>query len=76
MIYCDATFMIRREIFNKYKLNDCIYSYVIKLQNELWSRIISLLVPSVSKTDEAIFRAITEGAFYAAEKYSAPPKLI
>ena len=46
MVYRDACFMIRSEIFNKYKLNDCIYSYVMKLQNELWSRIISLIAPS------------------------------
>lgn len=68
--------MIRSEIFNKYKLNDCIYSFVMKLQNELWSKIISLLAPSASQTDEAIFRAIIEGAFEKAEEYSAPSELI
>lgn len=76
MVYRDASFMIRSEIFNKYKLNDCIYSYVMKLQNELWSKIISLIAPSASRTDEAIFRAIIEGAFENAEKYSAPSELI
>lgn len=76
MVYRDACFMIRSEIFNKYKLNDCVYSYVIKLQNELWSRIISLIAPSASQTDQAIFRAIIDGAFENAEKYSAPSELI
>lgn len=76
MIYRDACFMIRSEIFNKYKLNDCIYSYVMKQQNELWSRIISLIAPSADNTDEAVFRAIIEGTFENAEKYSAPSELI
>ncbi|HCB96062.1 MAG TPA: hypothetical protein DEP65_10950 [Ruminococcus sp.] len=57
-------------------INDCIYSYVMKLQNELWSKIMSLIAPSASHTDEAIFRAIIEGAFENAEKYSAPSELI
>lgn len=76
MLYRDVCFMIRSEIFNKYKLNDCIYSFVMKLQNELWSKIISLIAPSASQTDEAIFRAIIEGAFEKAEEYSAPSELI
>lgn len=76
MVYQDASFMIRSEIFNKYKLNDCIYSYVMKLQNELWSRIISLIAPSASQTDEATFRTIIEGALENSEKYSAPSELI
>lgn len=75
-VYRDASFMIRSEIFNKYKLNDCIYSYVMKLHNELWSRIISIIAPSASQTDEAILRAIIDGAFENAAKYSAPPELI
>lgn len=76
MVYWDASFMIRSEIFNKYKLNDCIYTYVMKLQNELWTRIISLIDPSASQTDKTIYRAIIEGAFGNAEKYSAPSELI
>ena len=76
MAYWDASFMIRSEIFNKYKLNNCIYSYVMKLQNELWSRIISLIAPSASQTDKAIFRTIIEGAFENAEKYSFSAELI
>lgn len=76
MVYRDACFMIRSEIFNKYKLNDCIYSYVIKLQNELWSKIISLIAPSASQTDKEIFRVIIEGAFKNAEEYSAQSELI
>lgn len=76
MVYRDACFMTRSEIFNKYKLNDCLYSYVMKLQNELWSRIISLIAPSASQTDKAIFRAIIEGTFEKTEEYSAPSALI
>lgn len=76
MVYRDVCFMIRSEIFNKYKLNDCVYSYVMKLQNELWSRIISLIAPSASQTEASIFRAIIEGAFENAEKYSAPSELM
>ena len=76
MLYRDASFMIRGEIFNKYKLNDCIYSYVIKLQNELWSRTVSLIAPSASQTDEVALRAIIEGAFENAEKYSVTSESI
>lgn len=76
MVYQDASFMIRSEIFNKYKLNDCVYSYVENLQNELWSRIISLIAPSASQNEKRIFRSIIDGSFENAEKYSAPSELI
>lgn len=76
MVYRDASFMIRGEIFNKYKLNNRVYSYVMKLQNELWSRIFSLIAPSAAQKEEAVFRAIIEGAFENADKYSAPSELI
>lgn len=75
-IYRDASFMIRSEVFNKYKLNDCVYSYVIKLQNELWTKTVSKLAPSASPTDQAVLKAIIEGAFEKSLTYSAPPKLV
>ena len=68
--------MIRREIFNKYKLNDRIYAYVVKHQNELWAEIMSLIAPSSSEEDEAVMRAIIEGAFEKAWEYSIPAEAV
>lgn len=76
MVYRDASFMIRTEIFNKYKLNEYIYSYAMKLQNELWERIVSLLAPSASETDKTIFRTIIDGAFKNAEKSPVPSEFM
>lgn len=74
MVYQDASFMIRSEIFNKYQLNQSVFSYVMKLQNELWARIISLIAPSAPRTEHMMDRAIVEGAFENAVKYAIPPE--
>ena len=76
LMYRDACFMMRGEVFNKYKLNDCVYLYVTKLQNELWSKIYSFIAPSAAHTDESVLRTIIEGAFEASGKYSVPSELI
>lgn len=68
--------MVRKEIFNKYKLNDCIYSYAVKQLNDLWSDILSLISPSASQTDAAVLRTIIEGAFEKSAEYSVPSELI
>lgn len=74
MVYQDASFMIRSEIFNKYQLNESVSSYVSKLQDELWARIISLIAPSAPRTEHVMDRAIVEGAFENAVKYAIPPE--
>lgn len=76
MVYLDAAYMVRREIFNKYKLNERIYAYVVKQQDELWLKIFAFVAPSASQTDEAVLRTIIEGAFEKAAAYSAPSELI
>lgn len=38
--------MIRSEIFNKYKLNDSVYTVVMRLQNDLWSKIFLVIASS------------------------------
>ncbi|MGN1421432.1 MAG: TetR/AcrR family transcriptional regulator [Eubacterium sp.] len=76
LIYQDASHMIRSEIFNKYKLNDSIYSVVMRLQNDLWSKIFSVIAPSKSQTEEKVLRSIIEGAFEKAADYNAPTDII
>ncbi|MGN0523890.1 MAG: TetR/AcrR family transcriptional regulator [Eubacterium sp.] len=76
MLYQDAAHMIRSEIFNKYKLNDGVHSVVIRLQNDLWSKIISIIAPSSSQAEERVLRSIIEGAFEKAADYDAPTDII
>lgn len=76
MVYQDASQMICSEIFNKYKLNESVYSFVMKLQNDLWSKILFLIAPSASQTEELVLRSIIEGTFEKAVNYSVSAELI
>ena len=76
MIYHDAGFMMRREIFNKYRLNDSVYAYAAKLHEALWSEILPCIAPGASQTDAAILKAITEGAFEKADACALPAESV
>lgn len=75
-VYRDAAYMIRSEIFNKYQLNDSIHSYVMRLQDQLWSIIFPRIAPSASQTEETVLRSMIEGAFEKAAQYHASTDLI
>lgn len=60
-LYFDSKTMTRRDIFNKYKLNNTIYAFAASKNDDLW-----LLMASSFKeeaTDKQTFRIIVDGAF-------------
>lgn len=59
-LYCDAKYMTRREIFNKYQLNGPISSYVETLETELWLTVVKVL--SLAWDEEGTLRVILDGA--------------
>ncbi|MGN0467708.1 MAG: TetR/AcrR family transcriptional regulator [Acutalibacteraceae bacterium] len=60
-LYFDSKTMTRKDIFNKYKLNDAMYSFAKKQNDELW-KIISSSFGGASCDNEAI-RIIVDGTF-------------
>ena len=46
-LYFDSKMMTRKDIFNKYKLNDTIYSYVSVQNNKLWDIISEIKLPAI-----------------------------
>lgn len=62
-LYFDAKTMIRRDIFNKYKLNEKIYSYTTEQNDALWKMICASFDSGHSGQDTEALRMIVDGSF-------------
>lgn len=62
-LYFDAKLMTGCDIFNKYKLNEALYSYTTEQNNNLWKIILSSLDDGISEQDEMSLSIIVNGSF-------------
>lgn len=62
-LYYDSKKMIRREIFNKYTLNEIISSYALGQNDILWSLISSTFKNPFFTNDKETARTIVDGTF-------------
>lgn len=60
-LYFDSKTMTRKDIFNKYKLNDTIDAFTTSQNDDLWALIASSFKKSI--TDKQTLRIIVDGAF-------------
>lgn len=61
-LYFDAKAMTCSAVFNKYKLNEALYSYTAGQNDALWEIILSTL-GETSARDKAALRVIVDGTF-------------
>ncbi|MGM9644167.1 MAG: TetR/AcrR family transcriptional regulator [Eubacteriales bacterium] len=61
-LYLDAKSMTGCDIFNKYKLNDAIFSYTAEENDSLWAIILSSLPDGISQEEGFSLRVIVNGA--------------
>ncbi len=62
-VYFDSKKMTRNDIFNKYKLNQTIYTYTKEKSNCLWEIIAASFLGELSETDKKALRIIVDGSF-------------
>lgn len=62
-LYFDSKTMMRRDIFNKYKLNESIYSYTTAQNDALWNIISASFGNRTSKENMNTIRIIVDGSF-------------
>ena len=62
-LYYDAKVMVRSEIFNKYRLNESIHSYVSERNDALWQTVSEVLFPDASAEEQNTMRFIVDGVF-------------
>lgn len=62
-LYFDSKTMIRRDIFNKYKLNEAIYSYTTEQNDILWEIISTSFGDGTSEQKMETLRIIVDGSF-------------
>ena len=62
-LYYDAKVMVRSEIFNKYRLNESIHSYVSERNDALWQTVSEALFPDASAEEQNTMRFIVDGVF-------------
>lgn len=62
-LYYDAKVMVRSEIFNKYRLNESIHSYVSERNDALWQTVSEALFPAASAEEQKTIRIIVDGVF-------------
>lgn len=62
-LYFDAKAMTCSAVFNKYKLNEALYSYTAGQNDALWEIILSSLDGDVSERDKTALRVIVNGSF-------------
>lgn len=55
--------MVRCEIFNKYRLNESIHSYVSERNDALWQTVSEALFPAASAEEQKTMRFIVDGVF-------------
>ena len=61
-LYFDSKMMTRKDIFNKYKLNEKIYSYASEQNNALWE-LISSALKKISEQNMETIKIIIDGVF-------------
>lgn len=62
-LYFDAKSMTSCDIFNKYKLNEALFSYTTEQNNNLWEIILSSLNDDIPEQDKISLRIIVNGSF-------------
>lgn len=62
-LYFDAKQMTSRDIFNKYKLNEALFSYTLEQNNGLWGIILSSMSGDISDYGKASLQIIVDGSF-------------
>lgn len=63
-MYFDSKMMIRGEIFNKFKLNEPVYSYAVEQNDVLWQIVSSAFCDRITKKEDMeAFRIIVDGSF-------------
>lgn len=62
-LYFDSKIMTRSDIFNKYKLNEAISSYVREKNDDLWNTISAFWRAESLEQDMEALRTIIDGAF-------------
>lgn len=60
--YFDSKKMTRNDIFNKYKLNQTIYTYTKEKSDRLWEMISGSFYGELSETDKNALRIIVDGS--------------
>lgn len=60
-LYFDSKQMTRKDIFNKYKLNQTVYAYTKEKSDQLWDIIAASFGEELSETDKKVFRIIVDG---------------
>lgn len=61
-LYFDSKVITRREIFNKYKLNQTIYDCTVRYADALWDVISASFKNNPSEADKAVLRIIVDGS--------------
>lgn len=62
-LYFDSKTMIRKDIFNKYKLNKTICSYATEQNDALWEIVTASFDGQTSEADRKTLRIIVDGSF-------------
>lgn len=62
-LYFDAKSMTSCDIFNKYKLNEALYSYTAEQNHDLWEIILSSLDDGIPEQDKISLHIIVNGSF-------------
>lgn len=62
-LYFDSKMMTRRDIFNKYKLNELLSAYALEQSDSLWKIVYSAFHCEANVRHEAATRTIVDGAF-------------
>ncbi|MGN0804874.1 MAG: TetR/AcrR family transcriptional regulator [Candidatus Coproplasma sp.] len=62
-IYFDAKAMTSRDIFNKYKLNEALYTYTAQQNDNLFGIILSSLDGNITKEQRESLQIIVNGSF-------------
>lgn len=61
-LYCDARYMVRGEIFNKYKLNDVLQAHTARQSERLWQTISGAFPGPLTPEEQTALRIAVEGA--------------
>ena len=62
-LYFDSKTMIRHEIFNKYALNETIYSYASGQNDSLWEMLSASFDKGLSVVDRKVLGFVVDGSF-------------
>lgn len=62
-LYFDVKSMTSCDIFNKYKLNEALYSYTAEQNDNLWKIILSSIDEGISEQNKISLRIIVDGSF-------------